>query len=214
MPAVVSQSFAPAPPPRFLKARDAGLEPSGKTKGGWWCSLCGVEVLDWNLEDHVASQKHKRYQEWEKEAAAKKEAFEAGLFASWMSLRNGEEYCTLCSCPATEGHLISRRHANKQWWHERNQEAAAGSTSPPPPADAAAGGSDAPPPPPPAYPIAAASASPAAPVELHFPVGFGKREWFEIRNGDWWCALCWKVADDNHVGSAKHQRKVAWVEAQ
>ena len=42
----------------------------------------------------------------------------------------------------------------------------------------------------------------------------GDPSWYrwQARTQTWHCTLCWKTADDNHVASARHKRRVQWME--
>lgn len=37
---------------------------------------------------------------------------------SWVEVKDGFDFCTLCHVFATDGHLASERHRKKLWWHE------------------------------------------------------------------------------------------------
>ena len=42
------------------------------------------------------------------------------------------------------------------------------------------------------------------------PAHWGDPRIYELRESYWWCTLCWKCAEDNHVFSAGHRRKVTY----
>ena len=42
------------------------------------------------------------------------------------------------------------------------------------------------------------------------PAYWGDPRIYELRSSYWWCTLCWKCADDNHVLSVKHRMKATY----
>lgn len=90
------------------------------------------------------------------------------------------EYCKLCSNYATEAHLETPKHKSRLAWH------ADGGVCPGPDSN--------------------------LPIEepAEWPVEFGNRDHFEWMPecGAWWCRLCLRGADHQHVNSQRHQQRL------
>lgn len=96
------------------------------------------------------------------------------------------EFCTLCRSYATEEHLRSLKHQRRLAYIHlcRAQELPPGSP---------VGGSR--------------TCGP--------PAAWGNPAFYEWKpeSGNFWCNLCWKNADDNHVLSERHQKRVSYPES-
>lgn len=96
----------------------------------------------------------------------------------WFEEREGGYYCHLCHAWATDGHVLSKKHKDREehpdWYF------------------GAAGGGG---------PSALSSGVPAAPDPTY------DKPWFENRGREWYCLLCNSWATEGHVNSDKHRRR-------
>ena len=112
---------------------------------------------------------------------------------AFIALRQGEEYCLLCSKWATRAHCSSEKHAKQVWWFQRRAAPA---------------------------PLVPASGSPrgaAAHVEIAAipepPEGCPAWYTWDAERWVWYCKVCWKNADEKHLASCRHLRRAAWARA-
>ena len=72
--------------------------------------------------DHTESPYHLQWQAWKRRVEKAHDDKRKGLKPTWMSINeNGEDYCNLCWKVATEGHLASPKHRNKEWYENQRQ---------------------------------------------------------------------------------------------
>ena len=106
---------------------------------------------------------------------------------AWLALRDDGCYsCRLCDKVATETHLSSLGHnKNLQWYQELGE----------------------------GYWLYTRGAGPAAATLVpRLPLGWGDPAHYEWKPlcRKFWCRLCGKNADDRHVASGVHQKRVSW----
>ena len=120
---------------------------------------------------------------------------------AYIEIRDGVEYCTLCWKYGSKEHYESYKHSNKVWWWKNclQSQRSTQQAVPAPSVSAAGPQKDAA-----VYGAMLASLSPPP----------GDPSWYswQARTQTWQCELCWKTADDNHIASTKHKRKVQWME--
>eukprot|EP00747_Dinoflagellata_sp_TGD_P185108 gnl/TRDRNA2_/TRDRNA2_41418_c0_seq1.p1 gnl/TRDRNA2_/TRDRNA2_41418_c0~~gnl/TRDRNA2_/TRDRNA2_41418_c0_seq1.p1 ORF type:complete len:634 (+),score=94.03 gnl/TRDRNA2_/TRDRNA2_41418_c0_seq1:149-1903(+) len=187
--------------------RQPGLPP---VPNNWWCEACERDVDLGQLEAHVTSKRHvnadarRRY---ERDLQARQAQ---GVLPWFLEVRDGQEYCTLCFQFATEEHLRSSRHQSRLAWQTPS--------APPPAVMNGVEGAHMPvaqPPPGPYYCMPAALPPPAPSAVPRPPDNWGNPNFFEWRpqNSAFWCRLCWKYADDNHVTSQKHVGRTVYPDS-
>ena len=123
--------------------------------------------------------------------------------SSYIEIRGGLEYCTLCWKYGSEEHYRSYKHQNKVWWWEnRLQSQSATHLARPAPSVLTA-----------ESPESAAVYDAMLTFENPPP---GQPSWYtwQPETLSWYCNLCWKTANENHIYSEKHKRMAQWEEKQ
>lgn len=192
----------------------------------FYCNLCGA----WATDGHVASEKHVWRAQNPEYYGFGERSLPEHLKHEWFTDKgNGEYYCELCKCMATDAHCASDRHRNREehpeyYWQPARQE---------PPSQAQpllpepwqqvfseehqeyyyfntitnVTTWDLPQPAPSTR--SHHVPSPAAPSQLPTPPMYDF-PWFELREGDWYCNLCTSWATDSHIVGQKHVKRAAW----
>ena len=166
----------------------------------WNCPYCEKDVHEGHLEDHLASTKHTRYRNWHIQSAILQEKKNRGELRDWMELRNGDLFCKLCNKPASQEHLLSRKHCGYLEFHQRFLDTIG-------PFTGAASGDAAK-----ASVTWATNGSKQWGVREPFPIPgkWGDPAYFEWRpaSGMYHCLLCSKTADTQHVLSRGHAQQI------
>lgn len=89
------------------------------SREGWWCPCCTCNVSPSDLQVHLSTRRHKRWEEHTKRYLDLVERKRSGLLPPWMEIKDYCEFCTLCQVRAEEQHLTSTRHKwREQQWEE------------------------------------------------------------------------------------------------
>ena len=164
----------------------------------WFCKYCDRDIADGNLQEHLQSNKHKKYKWIVEEQMLLKIKHMRNELPPYMELGvNGFLYCKLCGVTSNESHEASQRHKRKVAWY--NSEKVQPQTC---------------------FPCLSTTTSVLTPTHhdfaassTDFPKSWGDKRHFEweAENQSWWCRLCWKYADDDHIRSRKHRGKIQWT---
>lgn len=162
-------------------------------QGDLYCNLCGAFATD----GHVASEKHKKRAAYPESygfpaaaavaaaAPAPPTRFPAGWCEVWS-----EEYSR---------HYYYNTVTNATQWEPPSGAGGAGQQS------SSAGGARQD-----VAPVVAASAAAVACTAIvpHASPEYDK-PWFELRDGEWYCTLCYNYATPGHIQSEKHKKRAA-----
>ena len=161
----------------------------------WECHFCMVTVPEQFLGSHLASNKHQRYVLWSKQLVDLESQRANGEFPPWKDIKNGCAYCTVCKKPATETHISSLKHINAISYSVFASAASSSACSSHQPGT-----------------LTQPPSSPACAIPP-FPSHWGDLDHFEwkVNACQYFCKLCWKWADDPHVWSNDHLRRVSWL---
>ena len=96
-----------------------GMRKQGRD--AWWCPHCAKDVAEGNLENHLHSKNHKRYKSWVDNVLETHQRKDSGELPEWMTIVNGDVFCTLCERRATEGHLHCTKHQKALAWFEQER---------------------------------------------------------------------------------------------
>merc|ERR1712050_318284 len=115
-----------------------------------------------------------------------------GQLPDWVEVRGGREFCTLCWAYLDEAHAWSERHKQRLLLHERRGSPAASTEN-----------------------QLSLCALPIETVPPPLPVHYGDPRLFVLRPewNAWYCRVCHRNADDNHIKSERHQKRAQWPEA-
>ena len=127
------------------------------------------------------------------------EQIEHPALPPFIEMQDGYEFCTLCGKYGNPDHYRSKKHNNKVWWWQHQGLTQQARLAPSVPAVGLQQGAA-------AYGVIVALPSPPP----------GDPSWYEWQTDKqtWYCKLCWKTADDNHIGSERHKRNVQWEQTQ
>ena len=190
---------------------------------GWWCKCCWCKVGPGDeLQVHLGTTKHKRWENHSKRYLDLVERAESGLLPDWIRVKNFGEWCTLCEAPASGQHTTSRRH---KWLQQQWEEARSRPIRPAPtaadaveltsiqlrsvPGDLA---------------VTSASAGTwFCPSQSSDSLGLpdyllqdgGQARFYEwkAQHWKWYCKLCDKFAEQAHVDSAMHRKRATWPDS-
>ena len=84
----------------------------------WDCPFCELCVSVANVDDHLGSNKHKRWIEHWSSVFKLREQELQNTLPYGVVVRDDFQYCKLCLCWATAEHLKGMKHQNKLWWNE------------------------------------------------------------------------------------------------
>ena len=156
-----------------------------------YCPYCQYEVEECYMESHLASNRHLRHVQHCRYGQQVREATKNGQLPEWMDVRDDNLFCTLCKAYATDDHLASRKH---QWRLQHPDQ-----FSTPPQQDQQSAG---------------IFKGAEAPQPHRLPEAWGNPDFYEWKaEHQWyWCKLCYRVADDNHLSSARHVHRTACPE--
>merc|ERR1712136_242966 len=107
----------------------------------------------------------------------------------WFEKIGGEWHCHLCGVVATEGHITSERHVRRQQYPESY-----GYTSQKKPEGD------------PSLTRVDEGSSTSRGTQWVTNIDYDK-PWFERRDGDYYCLLCWAYATEGHVMSNRHVQR-------
>eukprot|EP00747_Dinoflagellata_sp_TGD_P185228 gnl/TRDRNA2_/TRDRNA2_41663_c0_seq1.p1 gnl/TRDRNA2_/TRDRNA2_41663_c0~~gnl/TRDRNA2_/TRDRNA2_41663_c0_seq1.p1 ORF type:complete len:411 (+),score=74.66 gnl/TRDRNA2_/TRDRNA2_41663_c0_seq1:37-1233(+) len=167
----------------------------------WYCPHCDRVIPGYQLEQHLDSKKHTNYMEELRRMQAIEYRQRRGELPDWMEVREGAEFCRLCSAFATDGHLASDKHRKRLGWHESQASCQ-------PCAELANGSSSS------STAIAVARAAAHSGSAGYAgqgtdpPAHWGDPRLFMFEDGWWRCRLCDQWADDSHVGGNKHLKRL------
>ena len=120
---------------------------------------------------------------------------ESGNLPPGTIVKDGYYFCVVCNCWANESHLQSSRHERAmKRWHQAASPAMVCNPS--------------------LHQNLQTWGAASAEVvrEGYFPPAWGDRNCFvwKPETCQWWCRLCYKYADDNHIASATHVKRAAY----
>ena len=120
---------------------------------------------------------------------------ESGDLPLGTIVKDGYYWCVACNCWATESHLQGSKHERAmKWWHQAASPAMVCNPS--------------------LHQNMQTWGAASAEVvrEGYFPPAWGDRNCFvwKPETSQWWCRLCYKYADDNHIASATHVKRAAY----
>ena len=160
-------------------------EAEGLTKStddSWSCPICWSDkIQSHNLEQHMCSKYHSNYKAWEMHRISLETKKANGELPWWMDIQGHQEYCTICKKTAHHSHVTSEWHIHRLKNAEEQRRITHERSD----------GSDA--------------------LTMSPPSHWGDHtlyKWDADANA-FWCLLCWKFADDNHVNSIQHCNNVA-----
>merc|ERR1712136_220205 len=96
------------------RARQEGLE---QRDSQWFCSLCDRTVEEYQVDSHMESKNHVKNLNCKLAMDSLGRRVRLGELPEWIEVRDGMEYCKLCSNYATEAHLETPKHKSRLAWH-------------------------------------------------------------------------------------------------
>jgi hypothetical protein len=153
----------------------------------WYCPTCAIAVHEAKLDEHISSGKHQGMKELSARRITSWAPYQPRAdMPVWMEIRNDQEFCTLCNNYVTPEHIESDKHQKRLLWHLA----------------------------PPTSTVATASPTygEAPKLSAEPPPEWGDPDHFEWKadRQQFYCKLCWKFADDNHVIGLNHTRRVSY----
>ena len=154
------------------------------TDGSWSCPICWTPTIQtYNLEQHMCSNYHSNFKSWENHRISLETKKANGELPWWMDIKGYHEYCTICQKRAPPSHVSSDAHTSRI----KNAEVQRGLTH--------------------------ESSDGSGTLTISPPSHWGDPTLYKwvADSQAFWCMLCWKWADDNHVNSTRHISKLAWM---
>jgi len=150
----------------------------------WFCGLCKSQVEKGQLINHVQSRRHISSRMQYEWTEEQLRLKQEGRLPLHVNFINGELTCELCQKPATEEHMLSAKHMNKVAWQS--------------------------------HPSSSGSHY-VQPTGQTIPMGIpppGDPCWYEWKaeHQKYFCLLCYKFADEQHLVGGMHQMRSLYPE--
>lgn len=151
----------------------------------YYCLLCRAYAT----EGHVTSDRHLQRESFPSYYGFPGGEEDTRFNHPWFEKIGGEWHCHLCDVVATEGHITSERHVRRQQYPESY-----GYTSQKKPEGD------------PSVTRVDEGSSTSRGMQWVTNIDYDK-PWFERRDGDYYCLLCWAYATEGHVMSNRHVQR-------